>query len=216
MLPNLPNVPPNELKELRRTILSMLQLEDDIFPGSQPVSFERKHLSNHANSLFKKAFYAAEKTDGVRYMLLILKSAAYTVDRNFAMKALPPMYFPSLTEGQVVDQTLLDGELIVDDAEDGGLRHRFLAYDACCVNGRNVMAESLLVRLMCLRREVLGPRFSAAQSGHDFGSEPFLVEQKDFFAMQQVNDGVLARVASADLPSLHSLALSYTMLTLSF
>ena len=101
MLPHLPDVPPNELKELQRGVLMMLQQEGEKFPGSQPVSFERKHLSSgeeaarggHTVSLLTKPFYAAEKTDGVRYMLLILGERAYTVDRNFAMKLLPPMHF---------------------------------------------------------------------------------------------------------------------------
>ena len=190
MLPQLPNVKANELKELQMAVVRMLHQEGDRFPGSQPVSFERKHLLKGDEggpiSLLKKAFYAAEKTDGVRYMLLILGEKAYAIDRNFEMKALPAMYFPAREEGKLCDRTLLDGELIVDDAADGGLRHRFLAYDACCVHGRNVLPEPLPIRLMLLRREVLGPRFAAAQAGHSFEGEPFIVEQKDFFSMPQL------------------------------
>lgn len=190
MLPDLPSVGAAELRELQRELLSLVQLEAHSFPGSQPVSFERKHLAPKdapGVSLFNKGFYAAEKTDGVRYMLLLLNGSAYTVDRNFAMKKLPPMHFPSHKDkSDRVDKTLLDGELIIDDAEDGGMRHRFLAYDACCVNGRNLMEQPLPVRLMLLRREVLAPRFEAAFEGHDFAGEPFLLEQKDFFATQQV------------------------------
>ncbi|KAL1515643.1 hypothetical protein AB1Y20_002261 [Prymnesium parvum] len=199
MLPQLPNVGATELKELQRSVLLMLQQEGDKFPGSQPVSFERKHLAKGADvrgvSLFSKSFYAAEKTDGVRYMLLILKDATYAIDRNFAMKKLPPMHFPSREADCKVDRTLLDGELIVDDAEDGGLRHRFLAYDACCVNGRNLVPEPLPIRLLHLRREVLAPRYAAAADGHDFSAEPFVVEQKDFFSMGQLPN-IFSQVAA--------------------
>ena len=189
MLPDLPNVTGPELEQLKKGCISMLSLESDMFPGSQPVSFERKHLEEGGRiSLLSKSFYAAEKTDGVRYMLLILGDrGCFAIDRNFAMKKLPPMYFPKRGGEGEVNQTLLDGELIIDDKIGSAEPvYRFLAYDACCVNGRNVLAEPLPIRLMLLRREVLGPRFHAAQTDHDFSGEPFLVELKDFFAMKQL------------------------------
>ena len=202
MLPSIPNVPEKELRELKRRVALMLQQEDpERFPGSQPVSFERKHLeapdpSQRGVSLRSKAFYAAEKTDGVRYMLLVLADATYAVDRNFAMKQLPKMHFPS-REGAPLDKTLLDGELVEDEVATGTFALRFLAYDACCINGRSVLAEPLPKRLMCLRRDVLSPRYRAAQAGHDFSSEAFMVEQKDFFSMPQLPH-IFGHVATAD------------------
>ena len=51
MLTTLPNVEAKELKELRRRCALMLQQEDpDRFPGSQPVSFEKKHLAPQSES----------------------------------------------------------------------------------------------------------------------------------------------------------------------
>ena len=190
MLPNLPSVDGPELLQLQKRCSAMLSLAADMFPGSQPVSFERKHLETSGTrvSLRTKAFYAAEKTDGVRYMLLILEGQTFAVDRNFKMKRLPPMHFPRRDCQGVLGQTVLDGELIIDDkvGVDGVAVPRFLAYDACCVSGRNLLGEALPVRLMSLRREVLAPRFAAAQEGYDFGGEPFAVEQKDFFALPQL------------------------------
>ena len=109
MLASLPKVTDTELRGLQRECIRLMRLEDDKFPGSQPVSFERRHLTpedeeatRRGVSLLKQEFYAAEKTDGVRYMLLIMgERGAFMVDRNFEMKRLPPsMRFPSYaTEG---------------------------------------------------------------------------------------------------------------------
>eukprot|EP00320_Phaeocystis_rex_P014593 CAMPEP_0119084168 /NCGR_PEP_ID=MMETSP1178-20130426/128577_1 /TAXON_ID=33656 /ORGANISM="unid sp, Strain CCMP2000" /LENGTH=181 /DNA_ID=CAMNT_0007067109 /DNA_START=18 /DNA_END=560 /DNA_ORIENTATION=+ len=174
MLASLPKVTDAELRTLQRECIRLMRLEDDsMFPGSQPVSFERRHLtqeegeaSSRGVSLLKQEFYAAEKTDGVRYMLLILGGrGAFMVDRNFEMRRLPAMYFPSRKAGAPpVDNTLLDGELVEDAAPDGksAQRLRYLAYDACCVCNATVTSHPLTHRLMMARREVLAPRYAAA------------------------------------------------------
>ena len=124
MLPNLEKVAGQELKNLQKRCMVLMQQDDEPqkFPGAQPVSFERKHLMPASApgggyvSLLSSPYFAAEKTDGVRYMLLILGSTgAFTVDRNFDMRRLPPMRFPSRADPNVpLDNTLLDGELIIE------------------------------------------------------------------------------------------------------
>lgn len=136
-------------------------------------------------------YYAAEKTDGVRYMLLILGSqGAFMVDRNFGMKRLPAMHFPSRQSSETpLDNTVLDGELVIDEPRGGAPpgqsepRLRFLAYDSCSVSGKALLDEPLPIRLMQLRREVLNPRYASAM---DMSSEPFTIEMKDFFSLQQL------------------------------
>jgi len=169
------------------------------FPGSQPVSFERKHLTREEPlSLLQKTragepmYYAAEKTDGMRYMMLILSSGVYMVDRNFEFIALPKMHFPvagAADDEQQLDETLLDGELVLDDVlgpSGATEKLRYLAYDACCVRGKPLMELELRHRLLWCRREVLGPRYRAADEGHAFEGEPFTVEMKDFFSLPQL------------------------------
>ena len=110
MLSALPKVSGGELKQLQKRCMQLMQQDDEPtkFPGAQPVSFERRHLApqepggRHQPSLVADPYFAAEKTDGVRYMLLIMgERGAFMVDRNFEMKRLPPsMRFPSYaTEG---------------------------------------------------------------------------------------------------------------------
>lgn len=204
-LPKHPRVKnPTELTNLRQLCLQLMKQEGqwnpENFPGSQPVSFERKHLGqSSAVSLQTLSFYAAEKTDGMRYMLVILGSrGTYAVDRRWDFIRLPEMHFTTRAAGgqqpgggAVLDDTILDGELVVDTrrrgTEEGTIEKekilRYLCYDACVVGGRCLMEEALPLRLMALRRDVLAPRYAAEGAGRDFSSEPFAVDQKDFFSV---------------------------------
>ena len=189
MLEGLPAVEGRELRQLQGICLEMLGLPPPPgrpkFPGSQPVSFGREHLA----WLRTRRYWCAEKTDGVRYMLLILGARdAFMVDRKFGMRSLPPMHFPSSTVGTPLDRTLLDGEL-VEDTTPGGPRLRYLVYDACVVNGRRVTGEHLNTRLGWAGQEVLAPR--GAHAGPD---EPFAVEIKDFKELQHLQRGVFANI----------------------
>ena len=124
MLSAMPKVAGAELKQLQKRCMQLMQQDDDPtkFPGAQPVSFERRHLLTQETggrpgpSLVADPYFAAEKTDGVRYMLLVLGTkGTFTVDRNFEMRRLPEMKFPSRQNAAVpLDNTLLDGELIAD------------------------------------------------------------------------------------------------------
>lgn len=129
MLTNLEKVTGQELKQLQKRMMLLMQQDDEPqkFPGAQPVSFERKHLSQAESSgrssisLLSNPYFAAEKTDGVRYMLLVLGSkGAFCVDRNFEMRRLPPMRFPTRRDPDAaLDATLLDGELIIESGGTG-------------------------------------------------------------------------------------------------
>eukprot|EP00965_Chrysotila_dentata_P154896 5118497-Pleurochrysis_carterae.AAC.1 len=118
-------------------------------------------------------------------MLILGARGAFMVDRNFTFRRLPPMHFPRrdapagehaaavAAPAAMVDGTLLDGELVLDEAVDemgktAAPIMRYLAYDACCVLGRTLMNDALPMRLMHLRREVLTPRYRAKCDGYNF------------------------------------------------
>ena len=166
MLGTLEKVQGAELKDLRQRCLVLMRHDGEPtkFPGAQPVSFERRHLTAGAPSavsLLTSPYFAAEKTDGVRYMLLILGArGAFTVDRNFDMRRLPGMRFPCRDDPTVSSMrrfstgsssstltrppTLLTAE--ANGASSGASRRlRFLAYDACCVANKPCIDESLCV-----------------------------------------------------------------------
>ena len=195
MLPALETMKGVAKQSLQQLFLGLMELpETERFPGSQPVSFERKHLDgSDPNSPFRRFYYAAEKTDGVRYMLLVAGGrGAYMVDRNFEFRRLPAMHFPSRRRAYCASEaplaelsdTLLDGELVLDTKSGGGGNAlRYLAYDACAVGGKALTQQPLPIRLLHARRELLAPRYRAMHEGHDFSSEPFPIELKDFFEM---------------------------------
>jgi hypothetical protein len=102
----------------------------DRFPGPQPISLERKHLTYIA----KEKYFVCEKTDGVRHFLVCFTdSQARKICGLVNRKMEFTLY--SLT---VPRDTLLDGELL-----DGV----FIVHDAVCIKGENLMSEPLTTRL---------------------------------------------------------------------
>jgi len=173
----LPEVTGRKLEGLRRECTNMLDLQDVRFPGSQPVSFERKHLVE----MKKQHYFAAEKTDGMRYMLLILGDrGAFMVDRHFGMRELP-MHFRITGGSGPLDKTLLDGELVVDTRLETGEREmRYLIYDACVVAGEVITGDPLTIRLMKASRVGIAPGHAEATA------EPFTIALKDHFELEDL------------------------------
>lgn len=130
------------------------------FPGSQPVSFERKHL----DLLEHEDYYVCEKSDGVRYLLYYTapygRPTAYLIDRNFQCRELDGLRLPGKKEGTIHEDTLLDGELLFEpsastDEEEG--QFFFLIFDVLTISGMNVMGLSLPERLKYVQNHVIAP-----------------------------------------------------------
>jgi mRNA guanylyltransferase len=177
MLGTLPRVTGDELTQLQRACTDMLGSAAGRFPGSQPVSFGRTHLQ----SVQRQHYFVAEKTDGMRYMLLILgDKGAFVVDRHFGMRELP-MRFPGPKPGTLLDNTLLDGELVVDTSlETNERKMRYLIYDACAVAGELITGYSLTYRLAAVRRFVRAPQSAAAD-------QPFTIDLKDYYELEHLS-----------------------------
>lgn len=104
------------------------------FPGPQPVSIEKKHIS----LLSKNRYLVCEKTDGVRNFLV-----CFTDSQNRKICALVNRSFSYMLYPLTIPRdTLLDGELL-----DG----TFIIHDAVCVNGEDVRQKNLLERLSYAR-----------------------------------------------------------------
>ena len=106
-----------------------------IFPGSQPVSIERKHF----NTLCSQPYVVCEKTDGIRCMLLAFmfegrKTCVY-LNRALEMFLCPLNFRKPVYEG---NGTILEGELYEDT---------FMIYDALVVSGKGVGHLDFLERL---------------------------------------------------------------------
>jgi len=168
MLENLPTVP--DPRQLRLLCYKKLQLTPQRhgelkFPGSQPVSFEKKHIEKLVAEVNaspgEDVYYVAEKTDGMRWMMMILPEGqgSFMIDRNFKFRSMN-VQFPSRVEGKLIKATLLDGELVMDtDLHTGERSLRYLIYDACVVDDDVVTNRHLLLRLAAVQRDFLNPLF---------------------------------------------------------
>eukprot|EP00959_Pyramimonas_sp_CCMP1952_P474535 9503635-Pyramimonas_sp.AAC.2 len=97
------------------------------FPGPQPVSIERKHLS----VLRRDEYWVCAKSDGTRYVMVLMRMngepLAMLVSRSMSLLLLRVTSLPDAFEG-----TVMDGEL-VETRSTGATR--FLVYDAVMVSG---------------------------------------------------------------------------------
>lgn len=158
-----------------------------VFPGGQPVSFESRHLA----TLETEDYFVCEKSDGVRYLLYFCRPpsgpAAFLIDRNYVFRYLGPLELPGKDLKTPHEETLLDGELLIDTyeeepkAEDNQKEEdiyeldndnqsvkeekkksktkimSFMIFDCLLVNGNNVMWESLQSRLRHVQNDIITP-----------------------------------------------------------
>ena len=71
---------------------------------------------------------------------------------------MPQLYLPRDPAGQTpLDNTLLDGELVVDRLDDGREHRRFLVFDLLAIEGQSVLGKPFTSRLGRLTEFVLKP-----------------------------------------------------------
>ena len=216
MLENLPLLPDRDTAQLRLLCYQKLELTpknpgEYPFPGSQPVSFEKEHIKQLAAEVNaspgEDVYYVAEKTDGMRWMMMILPKGqgSFMVDRNFKFRSMN-VKFPSRFEGKHIRSTLLDGELVVDtDLHTGEQSLRYLIYDACVVDDEVVTKQHLLLRLAAVQRDLLNPLFRLEEtpenlmfrielkSYHTLSHLPFLFQN-----IRPANDGSMHKFTFTD------------------
>ncbi|CEP19019.1 hypothetical protein [Parasitella parasitica] len=108
-------VDPTYSKVLQQRLKELLNSQNDSFPGSQPVSFESKHLTD----IEREDYFVCEKSDGVRYLLFFLHSpkgpASFLFDRNKHWYYVPNLLFPVRgRENEFLKDTIMDGEIVLD------------------------------------------------------------------------------------------------------
>ncbi|KAG6486209.1 hypothetical protein ZIOFF_054779 [Zingiber officinale] len=161
------------------------------FPGSHPVSLNRDNLQ----LLRQRYYYATWKADGTRYMMFINSKGCYLIDRNFCFRRVQ-MRFPLKNAAESFhNDTLIDGEMIIDQIPDVGQKRRYLAYDLVALNGFSVMKLPFSERWKLLEEEVIRPRnyerkqLESDSKGHPiyrYDMEPFSVRRKDFWFLSTV------------------------------
>lgn len=115
-------------------------------PGPNPVSIERKDFEK----LKTKGYVIAEKTDGVRFIMMFTRLFGFKVcaivDRSMAAYLVPLKAIPRV----LFQGTIFDGELTVDKQG----RKCFILFDAVVVSGVTVSQLDLSSRLIAMRRSL--------------------------------------------------------------
>ncbi|CAH0726426.1 unnamed protein product, partial [Brenthis ino] len=158
------------------------------FPGSQPVSMDLQNLKN----LSKMPYRVSWKADGVRYMMLIDgHNEIYFIDRDNCVFKVNGISFPHNKDpNRHLRDTLLDGELVLDEEKNGSKQPRYLCYDIIRFENINVgKAPFYPVRLKCIETEIINPRDRAISNGMiNKEVEPFRVVLKQFWDLTMAKD----------------------------
>ncbi|XP_034230434.1 mRNA-capping enzyme [Thrips palmi] len=151
------------------------------FPGSQPVSMDMKNI----NLLAEKPYRVSWKADGTRYMMLILrKNEIFFLDRDNSVFQVENLRFPMRKDPQRhIENTLLDGEMVIDKTENGESIPRYLVYDIIKFNNQELMSQPFYpIRYNCIREEIVDTRNNAMMKGLiNKAVEPFSVRRKEFW-----------------------------------
>ncbi|XP_054157712.1 mRNA-capping enzyme-like [Oppia nitens] len=172
----------NKVREVQQKCQRMAKFKQRGFPGSQPVSMDCQNIQ----LLSVKEYMVSWKADGTRYMLLINgEDDCYFVDRdNTVFKIDGVKFFKRKDFPQHLENTLLDGEMIVDEVN-GQKVARYLIYDIITYESAEVGGCDFRRRIYCIDKEIIEPRERAKREGIiDRTREPFGIRKKDFWEIR--------------------------------
>ena len=176
-------IPPEEMQFHRGTIADLLGRQQLSFPGAQPVSFAR----NHFLELQRTDYYLCEKTDGIRCLLYLTaftggQEAQFLIDRKNDYYYIPNEALHLPKQGNLMGfhtGTLLDGELVRQNCEDGSTKLVYLIFDGLCLDGQSICNRQLDIRLGKIRAFVYEPWVEfARQYPEDAQVQPFQLQLK--------------------------------------
>ncbi|KIK59608.1 hypothetical protein GYMLUDRAFT_169447 [Collybiopsis luxurians FD-317 M1] len=203
-IPELPGtlVPKHSPEEswLKTAVARLCQLDNERFPGSQPVSFGTRDLLKLEN----QDFWVCEKSDGIRVLLLILLDQAgqrvFLIDRHNTYREIIGLFFPH-HENPInpLRNTIVDGELVIDvDPRTRRETVRLLVFDCLVVDDQNVMSRPLDKRYGRLNLWFYKP-YAKMIRDHPRVAEtqPFDIKVKEIKSSYNVD-----QVFSIDIPAL--------------
>jgi hypothetical protein len=170
-----------EIETLRKTAVEWVPnvQNENSFPGAMPIAFSRRHI----RLVQTTEYMVSEKSDGLRFMLLINSSGTYLFDRNFEFYLVHG--YDILTQLFAVNEvTVLDGELVRHQKTK---RPMFLIFDAVVIDGSPVGSKKLNERLDAVRIKVIEPyRAAVEQKRIDETTVPFTLIGKAFHAKKHL------------------------------
>ncbi|ODV63775.1 mRNA guanylyltransferase [Ascoidea rubescens DSM 1968] len=192
-IPEIPGnrLPPSVEAQLRYQVKSILNLSNTSFPGSQPISFERKHI---AERLLQHDYFLCEKSDGLRCLMLLLyepslhEEGCFFITRTneYYRVLFPQLHFPLEPNDPNTfhNGTIIDGELVLDN--DKNLK--YLIFDCLAINGVNLCLKPFNKRLGRIQENIIKPfnKFKIIESKL-VSTYPFHISLKNFFLGDQIS-----------------------------
>ena len=170
-----------KMSEVQKRAQEMCGWRKGGFPGSQPVSMDMKNVM----LLSEKPYRVSWKADGTRYMMLILrKNEVFFLDRDNSIFQVENLRFLSRKDPQRhLENTLLDGEMVIDKTETGESIPRYLVYDVIRFNNQDLMSQPFYPeRYRCIREEIVNTRNQYIGQGLIKKQiEPFSIRLKEFW-----------------------------------
>jgi mRNA guanylyltransferase len=151
-VPEIPGLKAEEdlARSFRHEVAQLLKRNVLTFPGAQPVSFARKHLT----SLCVEDYFLCEKTDGIRCLLYCTEDSGaeihYLIDRKndyYFVQGLHLPHHADPTFRKFHTGTLLDGELVLDKLKDGTRKLRYLVFDLIALDGELITMKTFDKRI---------------------------------------------------------------------
>jgi mRNA guanylyltransferase len=198
-------IPNHEASELKNLVADILQRENVRFPGAQPVSFAREHVTE----LQRQEYFMCEKTDGLRCLLFMwwqsapdgnLEPVTFLIDRkNNYYDVKPALRIPYYKDPNNPEPflfgTILDGELVHDQyPNEAAPRLNFYIFDALAVDSENLTGKTLDKRLGRFQEWVLKPYHKKLTSTPNPDLRPFALKEKKTYpaySIRQMFDNVL-------------------------
>jgi len=174
---------PQICRQVTQKCIEWVEARGNKFPGAQPVSMTRENIK----FLSQKKYMVSWKADGTRYMMAILgKDQVFMVDRDNAVFKIANLNFMKRKDpNSHLTDVLVDGEVVLDEVA-GQKVPRFLIYDIIRFGNDQVGKMPFWTRLLCIEKELIGPRTIAIQKGLiDKQREPFSVRKKQFFDIEK-------------------------------
>ena len=119
----------------------------------------------------------------LRYMMYIMgQHHIFFIDHNNAVFQIDGLTFVSAHDRSrhLVD-TLLDGEMVIDQEKGGQTIPRYLIYDLVSLEGNSICKKDFNARYRTIQREIIDPRKAAMEEGRVHRErEPIGVRRKEF------------------------------------
>jgi mRNA guanylyltransferase len=160
-VPDIPGVlaPPDVCHRLKQEVSYLLGRNQLSFPGSQPVSFARRHIEQ---DLMQEDYFVCEKSDGLRCLMYLSSEngneRVYLITRKEEYFFVPDLHLPRKEDlGSHHHGTLLDGELVISKNPDGAEELQYLIFDCLALTGKVLVNRTLDKRLGFVREGLYAP-----------------------------------------------------------